>query len=129
MTSVDEQHVLRQLEDQPWDATPALAWLTAQKLDLSDGELSAARRRALLLLASAGDPRRDLDPESRAVSSIAGDLDTADRRAALQAALEELRSHADGLPGVAAALDGLLADPELAWRWAACALLAEEIAE
>ena len=129
MMSAAERDVLRQLEDQPGDATPALAWLAAQKLDLSGGELSAARRRALLLLASGGDPRRELDPDSRAVGSLAADLDTPTRRAALRAALQDLRDRTDGLSSVAAALDALLTDPELAWRWAACGLLAEEFAD
>ena len=83
--------------------------------------------RALLLLASGGDPRRDLDPESRAVDSLAGDLDAPGRRSALLASLQDLRGGADGLSAVSAALDALLADLELAWRWAACGLLAEEL--
>jgi hypothetical protein len=127
MMSAAERDVLRQLEDQPGDATPALAWLAAQKLDLSGGELSAARRRALLLLASGGDPRRELDPDNRAVASLAGDLHSAERLSALHDVLRELRAHADGFGGVAAALDGLLADPDLAWRWVAYGLLAEEL--
>ena len=109
--------------------TAALSWLAVQAVELLDDELHPARRRALLLLASGGDPRRELDPESRAVASVADDLDTPGRRADLQAALGELRSHADGLPIVSSALDALASDGELAWRWAACALLAEEFAE
>ena len=80
------------------------------------------------MLASGGDPRRELDPDSRAVAGFADDLDSAERRAALQASVAVLRGEADGLPAVAAALDALAADRELAWRWAACALLAEELA-
>ena len=121
--------MLEALEGEGGDPTPALAWLAAHQLELDSDELGAARRRALLLLASGGDPRRQLDPDSRAVARVAADLDAADRRAELNAALEELGAHADGLRGVTAALNGLLADPDLAWRWAAFALLAEEIAE
>jgi hypothetical protein len=121
--------MLEQLEEQGGDPMPALAWLAAQTIGIGEDELHAARRRALLLLASGGDPRRELDPESRAVASVAADLDTDARRAALQAVLAELRSEADGLPAVASALDALASDGGLAWRWAACALLAEEFAE
>jgi hypothetical protein len=83
----------------------------------------------MLLLASGGDPRRELEPDGRAVGSLADDLDRPERRAGLQAALAALRVEADGLPTVASALDALSADGELAWRWAACALLAEELTE
>jgi hypothetical protein len=126
---VDARGVLEALESEGGDPTPALAWLAVQRLALDADELSAARRRALLLLASGGDPRRELDPDSRAVGSLAADLDTPTRRAALRAALQDLRDRTDGLSSVAAALDALLTDPELAWRWAACGLLAEEFAD
>jgi len=126
---VERRDALEQLEGHGGDPTPALAWLAVQAVAIGDDELHGARRRALLLLASAGDPRRELDPDSRAVASVAEDLATASRRAALQAELGELRSKADGLPGVSSALTALASDAELAWRWAACALLAEEITE
>ena len=117
------------MEAEGGDPTAALAWIAMQSVELDAGELAAARRRALLLLASGGDPRRDLDPDSRAVASLADDLDTPERRAGLEASIAALRSEANGLPTVASALDGLAADSELAWRWAACGLLAEELAE
>jgi hypothetical protein len=118
---------LEQLEQQGGEPTAALAWLAVQAVEIGDDELHGARRRALLLLASGGDPRRGLDPDSRAVAAVAGDLDTGARRAGLQSSLAELRAQSDGLPAVSSALDALAADGELAWRWAACALLAEEL--
>lgn len=105
-----------------------LAYLAARELGLDEAEVRGARRRALLVLASGGDPRRELDPGGRAVSVVAEELDSHAHREALRAALERLRERAEGLPAVSGALDRLLADDEFAWRWAACAVLAEELA-
>jgi hypothetical protein len=126
---VETRELLERLEAEGGQATAALAWVAAQGVAFDPDELAASRRRALLLLASGGDPRRDLEPDSRAVASLADDLDAAELRAGLAASIAALRADADGLPAVAAALDALAADGELAWRWAACALLAEELAE
>jgi hypothetical protein len=92
-------------------------------------ELNAARRRALLLLAAGGDPRSGLEPDGRAARALAAELDSPSRRAEAERALDGLAAQAEGLAAVAAALDRLRGDPELAWRWLACALLAEELAE
>jgi hypothetical protein len=81
----------------------------------------------MLLLASGGDPHRELDPAGRAVTALADDLDTPARRERLGAALAGLRAEAAGLPAVSAALDALLADRDAAWRWLAAALLADEL--
>jgi hypothetical protein len=124
--------VLRQLltaledEDEP---RPALAWLAARELELDDDELRGAVRRALLLLAAGGDPRRALDPDGRAVRAVAADLMSDDRAVALRAALGRLRPDAGGLPRIDAALDALESDVNEAWRWLACALLAEELGD
>jgi hypothetical protein len=126
---VDAREVLEALEQQTGDPTPALAWLAAQQIAIDADELRAARRRALLLLASGGNPRRELEPDSRAVGSLAHDLDSLRRRQALRGALADLRGRANGLSGVTAALEELLADDDVAWRWAAAGLLAEELAE
>ncbi|MEX2211513.1 MAG: hypothetical protein WD689_07090 [Gaiellaceae bacterium] len=96
-----------------------LAYLAVQSVHVDEDELQAARRRALLLLASGGDPRRELRLDSRAVEALAADLDSPERRAQLRAALEGLQANAAAL----------LADDDLAWRTAACALLAEELGE
>jgi len=126
---VEARELLERLEEEGGEPTAALAWVAMQSVELDPAELAAARRRALLLLASGGDPRRDLEPDSRAVGGLADDLDAPERRADLAAATAALRAEAEGLPAVAGALDALAADGELAWRWAACALLAEELAE
>ena len=106
----------------------ALAYLAAPAVRLDGSEVRAALRRALLLLAAGGDPRRALEPEGRPVRALAGDLDDPARRQELEEALAALRAQARGLPRVEAALDALLADRDAAWRWLACALLAGELA-
>ena len=107
-------------------AAPLLAYLAGRGVHIPEDELNAARRRALLILAAGGDPRRGLDSNSSAVRRLADDLDTAERRRELRDAAARLRGAAAGLPRAAAALDALVADAEQAWRWLACALLADE---
>jgi hypothetical protein len=125
---VDVRVLLEGLEAGGGEHEVQLAYLAAQELGLDEAEVRGARRRALLVLASGGDPRRELEPGGRAVSVVADELAGPGRAEALRAALERLRQGSDGLPAVSAALERLLADGELAWRWAACALLAEELA-
>jgi hypothetical protein len=98
-----------------------LAWLAGREVPLDEDELRGAVRRSMLLLASGGDPQRGLDLDGRAVTALADELDTPERRETL---LAELRS----LTGEASEADLLLAEPELAWRAFACGLLAEELA-
>ena len=86
-------------------------------------------RRAQLLLAAGGDPRRALDPAGRAVSSVASDLDSAAARSQLRAGLAGLAADATELTEVEAACARLLAEPDLAWQWFACALLADALSE
>ena len=105
----------------------SLSLLASQGVQIGEDELRAARRRAVQLLAAGGDPHRDLDPEGRAVTALAADLDAPTRRQALVAGLESLRETVEGLPGIAERLEGLLADDEQAWRWYACTLLGEEL--
>ena len=112
----------------PDDLPVSLAFLAPRAVPFDEDELHGARRRALLLLAAGGDPLRRLELDGRAVRALASDVDRPERRAALAAALAELRAHAGGAPRVAAALERLLADGELAWRCLAAALLAEELA-
>jgi hypothetical protein len=127
--AVDERALLELLEEGGGELEPQLAYVAVQSLELDETEVRGARRRALLVLASGGDPRRELEPDARAVSVLADELDSRERRDALHDALKRLRERAEGLAAVSAALDHLLADETLAWRWAACALLAEELAE
>jgi len=105
----------------------SLTLLGGQRVELGEDELRAARRRAVQLLAVGGDPRRELDPEGRAVSALAADLETPARKEALAAGLASLRGTVDGLPEVSARLERLLGDKERAWRWYACTLLGEEL--
>jgi hypothetical protein len=104
-----------------------LCWLVRDDIPIDEGELNAARRRAMFVLAAGGDPHRDAGLDSIAAERLADELDTPPRRAQLAAALAELP--ADGLPAVTGALESLRADPELAWRSFALSLLADELAE
>jgi hypothetical protein len=105
----------------------ALAYAAGQEIDLPAAERHAAGRRALLLLATGGDPGRGLDLDGRAVVALAGELDDPARRATLAAGLDDLRHLARGHPHVSEALRALAADPDVAWRAFAAAVLAEEI--
>ena len=124
-----ERMVLEALEEAGApDALPVqLAYLASERVPFDEGELAGARRRALLVLASGGDPHRDLDASSPAVATLAADLSSPEHRAAFGAALAALEAEAGGLPLVTAALDLLVHDSDDAWRWLACALLADEL--
>lgn len=107
----------------------SLVLLAGRALDLDEDELKGARRRAVQLLAAGGDPRRDLDPDGRAVKALAEDLDSPTRRAVLAAGLTSLRPTVAGLTHVSARLERLETDDALAWRWFACTLLGEVLVE
>jgi hypothetical protein len=104
----------------------SLAWLAIPALEIDEHELNATRRRAMFVLAAGGDPNRDLDLDSVAAERLADELDTPERREAMAQALSEFET--EGLPRVSEAVDALLAEPELAWRILALALLADELA-
>ena len=122
------RELLSRLEGSGADLAVSLAYLAGSDVELDPDEANAALRRSELLLATGGDPRRDLDPESRAVTTLAADLDSAPARTALDAGLERLAADADGLPEVTGVLAALLADGDRAWRSYACALLADALA-
>jgi hypothetical protein len=105
----------------------SLALIAGQGVHVDQDELRGARRRSLELLAAGGDPRRQPDPDGRAVSALAADLSTPDRRAELVAGLAALRPTVEELPRVTARLERLLGDEEQAWRLFAYTLLAEEL--
>ena len=105
----------------------SLVWLALADVEIGPAELKAARRRAMLTLAAGGDPHRDVDLDSVAVARLATELDAPARREALAAALATFDT--SGLPTVAAALDILRAEPELAWRLFALAQVADEVAD
>ena len=111
------------------DLLVSLAWLAGQDVVLDQDELKAAIRRAELLLATGGDPRRELDLDGRAVAAVAADLDDASARDTLEDALARLTADSEGLAAVSDGLARLRAQPDLAWRSYAGALLAEAIGD
>ena len=111
------------------DLPAVLAWLAGADVPLDEDECRGALRRALLLLAAGGDPHRRLDLDGRALTALAADLDRPERREQLARGLAGARAKAEDLPVVGAALDRLLADPDLAWRAYAAGLIGEELAE
>jgi len=123
---------LEQLEESGLDPRSGellvmLCWLVQEDVAIPDDELNGARRRAMFVLAAGGDPHRELDLGAVPVERLAEELDTPERRTALGTALDALPT-AD-LPAVAGAVEALRADPELAWRSFALALLADEIVD
>jgi hypothetical protein len=110
------------------DALAVLAWLAGAELAIPEEELTGALRRGVLLLAAGGDPHRALVLDGRAVVAVANDLDTPERRDALDLGLAALEGEANGLPTVTVALESLRSDRPLAWRSYAAGLLGEELA-
>jgi hypothetical protein len=110
------------------DLLLSLAWLAGQEIALDPDELKGALRRAELVLATGGDPRRELDLEGRAVESLAAELGDDQARDRLEDALARLTADSEGLRAVSDGLARLRAQPDLAWRCYAGALLADAIA-
>jgi hypothetical protein len=109
------------------DPLPVLAFLAGEQVEVPPAELNEARRRAILLLAAGGDPRRELGIDDRAVKAVAVDLFNEGRRREFGRAIDELVLAARELPRVREATLFLAGDVELAWRLYALALLAEEL--
>jgi hypothetical protein len=107
----------------------SLAWLAGREIAHDPEELKAAVRRAELLLAAGGDPRRELELDGRAVTAMAADLDDPGARDQLEDALARLTADSEGLAAVSDGLARLRAQPDLAWRSYAGALLAEAIGD
>ena len=129
-----ERQILDHLEPALREATPdaaaaMLALVALDQVGFDADELAGAVRRALLVLASGGDLRRELSLDDRAVTGLAADIDDPGRRIELEAALRALRARTDELPAAAAALDALLDEPERAWRALATAVLAGELTQ
>lgn len=104
-----------------------LATVAGAHVTLDDDEAHGALRRAHLLLATGGSPLRALELDGRAVTALADDLDSTERRSELEAALAALCPAAVGLPAVEASLGRLAGNPALAFRAYACSLLAESL--
>ena len=102
-----------------------LAWLAGREIEHDEDELRGTIRRAELLLAAGGDPRRELELDGRAVEAVAADLGDEAARDQLEDRLAALVASSDGLPAVRDGLARLRAQPELAWRCYACALLTD----
>jgi hypothetical protein len=105
----------------------SLAYVAGQQVDIPEGELNEALRRAVVVRAVGGSPQRDLRLDDEAVLRLADELDGNDRRSALRSGLESLRVHVQARPAAEAALDALLAEDDLAWRCFAAAHLAAEL--
>lgn len=108
-------------------ADVALVYLVREDVLLDEDELHGALRRAVLLLATGGDPRRGLELDGRAVTALADDLDAPAHRAELVVALADVAELLVGLPCLLARIAALCADPDRAWRTLALALLADEL--
>jgi hypothetical protein len=122
------RELLELLEAGPGDnLLPGLAWLAGQDVELDPDEVKATLRRAELLLASGGDPHRELELDGRAVTAVADDLDDPAARDQLEDSLARLTTASEGLTAVSDGLARLRAQPDLAWQSYACALLAEAI--
>ena len=129
-----ERAFLQQLEErlsegEAVEAEVSLMLLAGQSVQVDEDELRGATRRSVEILAAGGDPRRELDPDGRAVTALADDLDEPGRRAALADGMASVRQLVEGLPQLTGRLDALAGDTSLAWRWFACTLLAEELLE
>jgi hypothetical protein len=97
-------------------ALVTVASVAGRGVPLDDDEARGAGRRALLVLASGGDPTRGLDLNGPAVERLADELSTPQRRSALNTSLVRLRDDAIGLPHVTEAVKALIDAPETAWR-------------
>ena len=122
------RELLEALEHAETEPELPLAYLAGGSVAFDEDDLRAAVRRSELLLATGGDPRRELELDGRAVTALAEDLDAPARRAELLSGLERLHGETEGLPAVEAALTRLRQEPELAWRCYAGALLAGALA-
>ena len=123
---------LEQLEQLVAEADLATAIVTVasvagREVRIDPDEARAAARRAVLVLAAGGDPSRGLDLNGPAVERLAEELDGENRRAALEAGLDALRTSATGLPHVREAAQALVDAPDTAWRAFAAALLADQL--
>ena len=103
--------------------------MAGAQVELDDDERHATLRRAELLLAAGGNPRRELDLQGRAVTAVADDLDSRAARGQLHAGLVGLGAETAELPETDAAREQLLADPDLAWQCFARALLADALSD
>jgi hypothetical protein len=98
-----------------------LAYVAGQAVPLEERERQAAVRRALFVFAAGGVLQREPTLDDPAVLELARDLDTPERRRALESAIGTLEADPELL--------ARLHDPDVAWRAYACALLADALGE
>jgi hypothetical protein len=108
-------------------AVTTVASVAGREVALDADELRAASRRALLVLASGGDPSRGLDLDGPAVTRLAEELDRPDRRDALEDGLFRLLESDRGFAHASETVRALLGARDVAWRAYACSLLAEQL--
>ena len=119
---------LGSLEDAEADSRfVLLCALAGREVVLDADEVRGALRRAELLLAAGGNPRRGLELDGRAVTAVARDLDTPEARRQLDAGLAALQGDAADLPAASEIVEALRADLNLAWQCYAAALLADDL--
>ena len=111
----------------PEEQWALLCFVAGRRVTLDEHELHAAVRRAELLLAAGGDPRRRLELYGRAVTALAEDLDAPERRTQLAGGLIDLQTEIQGLRGAGEAVRLLRRDPDLAWQSYAMSLLADAL--
>ena len=99
----------------------------AQTVDIPEEELNEALRRALVVRAVGGSPQREVTLDEDAVVRLAGELDSAERRAALRRSVDARACRRSAGRGRGQAADALLADDDFAWRCFATGLLADEV--
>jgi hypothetical protein len=114
-------------DDELATALISLTFVASASVELPEEERRAAGRRAMLVLAAGGDPRRGLDLDGPAVTGLAAELETPERIAALAAGLEELEATAAALPQVSGLAAALRTDMPIAWLAFAAAILADEL--
>lgn len=121
---------IRAAEDGPVaEQWTLLCFLAGQRVALDEDEVNGGLRRAELLLAAGGNPRRGLELYGRAVSALAIDLDSPTRRAQLDEGLAALGLEVEGLAGASEAVRLLRRDPRHAWQCFALGLLAEHLGD
>ena len=98
-----------------------LAFVAGQAVPLEDRDRQAAVRRALFVFAAGGILQREPTLDDPAVLELARDLDTPERRRALESAIATLEGDPEMLRR--------LRDPDVAWRAYACGLLADALGE
>ena len=104
------------------------AFVAGRRVSLEEAERNEAVRRAVVVRAVCGDPHRELALDEDAVTRLADELDEPTRRAELREGLLALQEERMG-PRGKTTIALLLAEPDLAWRAFAAALLGAELAD